>query len=120
MTAPTLTTETLTTDQPGTALESHEEAVAKAIALHDGWTEMGWEVLPARYSRKYREMARAGLAELLAIMERQQAQLDAVSRLAGDFSSRPSNAPDSIEHPAFRRGIRAAGREILAAIQGPR
>lgn len=111
-----MTTQTPTTDRPDNVLESHMEAVAKAIALHDGWTEQGWEVLAPRHGRKYREMARAGLGELLAIMEQQQAKLDAVAQLAERFASRPAAAPDYIEQPAFGRGVRAAGREIQAAL----
>ncbi|MEO3931365.1 hypothetical protein WMO79_00935 [Micrococcaceae bacterium Sec7.4] len=118
-----MTTLTLTTDDAAAFVESHVEAAAKALALHDGWTEMDWNMIPSRCSRKYYDMARAAFAaahpELLATVKKQQARLDAVAQLAERFVSKPRTALDLIEQPAFGRGVRATGREIRSLLEDP-
>jgi hypothetical protein len=118
-----MTTQTLTLDDAAAFPAAHVEAAAKALAFHDGWTELDWNMIPARYSRKYYEMAQAGLAaahpELMVVVKKQQERLDAVGQLAEGFISKPRNATDAIEQPAFGRGVRAAGREIRALLEDP-
>jgi len=118
-----MTTRNKAGDNAALFTDPHILAAAKAMALADGWTEQDWDMIPSRYSRKFYEQAQAGLAaahpELLATVERQQARLDAVAMLAERFVSKPRNAMDSIEQPGFGRGVRAAGGEIQAALDGP-
>lgn len=99
------------------------EAAAKALAIHDGWTELGWERITSRYSERYYNLAQVALGAAQPVfldrVRAQQARLDAVDELTRKFIMKPTNAPDSIEQPAFGRGIRAAGREIRAALGDP-
>lgn len=108
---------------PLTALGPLVENAAKAMALQDGWTELDWNMIPSRYSRKFYEQAKAGLAavlpEFLETARKQQAQLESVAALADRFIAKPRSAMDSIEQPGFGRGVRAAGRELRAVLDAP-
>jgi hypothetical protein len=98
-------------------------AAAKAIALHDGWTEQDWDTVADRHKQRYYRLAQVALnAAQPALLDRvrgQQARLDAVDRLSQGFVEKPINALDSIEQPGFGRGVRAAGREIRAVLDAP-
>lgn len=115
-----MTAQATSVNDPAPLPTPEVEAAAKALALHDGWTERNWYTIPTRFSKRYYQTARVALEAadqvLLDRVRTQQARLDAVGQLADGFVSKPRNATDAIEQPGFGRGVRAAGRELRAVL----
>lgn len=92
-------------------INSSRDCYAVRIPNKQGYAEL------TKADAEFVAHARADLLGVIALAQRQQVLLNAVTQKAQDFVMKPVGSLSSIEQPGFGRGVRAAGRELRAVLE---